>query len=221
MHRPFSFFLFFSALCFSSYGTFPAVFSRLCSLFSFPVCSLGLSLLGFLLFCFCLSVLSVVSGASVLRLPYFPWGVSSPFRVLHLFFGISFIFLFVLPSLLLVFFPPPPAFHWVLWGSILFLGLLILMRFQLWLCFSLPFCICSTFSSCCGSGYSLRSFSAFFRMKWLRLLFSGLPSHFLLLRLRLSLPIFLSCSGCSFRSSSPFSACCSFRFWRASCCLLC
>ena len=160
MHRPFSFFLFFLALCFSSYGTFPAVFSRLCSLFSFPVCSLGHSLLGFLLFCFCLSVLSVVYGVSVLRLPYFSWGFSSPFRVPHLFFGISFIFLFVFPSLQLVV-SPPPAFHRVFWGSILFLGLLLLMWFWLWLCFSLPFCICSTFSACWGSGYSLRSFSAF------------------------------------------------------------
>ena len=79
MRRLFSFFVFFRRCCFSSYGTFPVVFSGLCSLFSFPVRSLGHTLLGFLVFCFFLSVLSDVYGATVLRLPYLPWGFSSPF----------------------------------------------------------------------------------------------------------------------------------------------
>ena len=84
---------------FYSYGTFATVFSGLCSLFSFPVYFLGHSLLGFTLFCFCFSVLSVVSGVSVLRLLSFLWGFSSPFQVPHLFFGVSFTFVVVFPSL--------------------------------------------------------------------------------------------------------------------------
>ena len=90
--RPFSFFLFFPTVLFLQ-------FSGLCSLFSFSVHSLGHRLLGFLLFCFCLSVLSDVYGVSVLRLPYFPWGFPSPFRVPHLFISIRSIFRFVFASL--------------------------------------------------------------------------------------------------------------------------
>ena len=89
----------------------------------------------------------------------------------------------------------------------MFLGLLIILRFWLWLCLSLSFCFRSAFSACCGSGYSLRSFLAFFRMLWLQLIFFGLSPHFSLaaatavpsclpqlfhlLQLRLLLPVFI------------------------------
>ena len=121
------------SVVFYSYGTFPDVFSGLCSIFSFPVCSLGLSLLSFILLCFCFSVLSVVYGASVLRLPSFPWGFSGTFRVPNLFFGISFIFLFVSP--VLVFSPLPHAF-------IRYSG----VRFSSWGCYF-------SCGSCCGSAF--------------------------------------------------------------------
>ena len=57
--------------------------------------------------------------------------------------------------------------------------------------FSLPFGL--RFSACCGSGCSLRSFSAFcFHMLWLRLIVSVLPLHFFhLLQFWLSLPVSL------------------------------
>ena len=195
MLHPFSFFLSFRhCLFFLRY--FPAMFSGLCSLFSFPVCSLGHILLSFFLFCFCFSGFSIVYGVYVLRLPYFPWGFSGAFRVPHLFFGISFLLLFVFPSL-------------QFWYSLLLLlllssdilgfdsvlGVAILLRFWLWLRLSLPFCIHSAFSARCGSGCSLRSFSAFFRMLWLWLVFR---SSF----------VFSACCGygCPFLSSSAFQS---------------
>ena len=196
MRRPFSFFLFFRRCCFSSYSTFSAAFSGLCSLFSFPVRSLGHNLLNFLMFCFFLSVLSDVYGATVLRLPYFPWRFSCPFRVPHLFFGTRLIFLFVFASPILVISPPPPAFTSEVLGFDSVIGVapspavpavappffrpfVSVPGFPLAAVPAVPCSLSQRFSACCGYGWFFRSSSAF----------SACCS-----------------SGCSFRSSFPHAA---------------
>ena len=105
------------------------------------------------------------------------------------------------------------CFHWIFWGSILFLGLLFLLRFRLWLRLSLPFCILSTFSTCCGSGCSLRSYLAFFPHAVATAGFPVFLRVFCLLRLRLPL---LSSSALQYDATpaahsglhTPFSAYC-------------
>ena len=147
---------------------FSCSFSGLCSLFSFPVRSLGYSLLGFLLFCF-FCVLSDVYSATVLRLPAFPWGFSSPPRVPHLFFGLRSIFLYCLCFSSI---GHPSS------SSCFCIGCSV-VRFCSWGCFCgsgcgsaflSSFCFRSAFSACCSCGFSLQSFSVFFRMLQLRLL---------------------------------------------------
>ena len=179
MHRTFSFFLFFRRCCLSSSSAFPAVFSGLCSLFSFPVRSLGRSLLSFHLFVSFFSVLSDVSSATVLRLPSFPWGFSSPPRVPHFFFGLRFIFLYCLCfSPVLVISPPPPAFASDVLGFISVLGVasapavlavappffhpfVSATRFPHAAVQAAPCGLSLCFSACCGYDWFLRSSSAF------------------------------------------------------------
>ena len=201
MRRPFLFFLFFRCCWFSSYSTFPAVFSRLCLLFSFPARPLGHSLLGFLLFCFFLSVLWDVYSVAVLRLP--PLGLfqsfsgSTPLLRHPLHFPICLCF-----SPVPVISPPPPFTSDILgFGSVLEVATSavpavappsFILLYPFWVFHMLQF--------------------------WLLL------AVFCMLWLQLPFPVFLSVSaccssGCSFRSSFPFSTCCvsgySFRFGAA------
>ena len=144
---------------------------------------------------FLFSMLSVVSGVFVLHFLAFPWVLSPAFRVLLLFFGISFMFWVLFPSILF-------WYSRLLLLSLDLLGFASLVGFA-FSCssgggstFSLPFCI--RFSACCGLGCSLRSSSAFFHMLWLQLIVSVLPPRFS-----------TYCSfGCPFLFLSPFSVCC-------------
>ena len=144
-------------------------------------------------------MLSGVYRVTVLRLPEFLWGLSSPPRVPPLFFRPRFVCLYCFLLLL----SSPGHLHSSSWSSIGCSG----VRFCSWGCycscgssccsnFVLSLCICSAFSACCGSGCSFQSSSAFF----------------CLLRLWLLLPVFINISACCGSS-------CSFRFWCSSCCL--
>ena len=149
--------------------------------------------------CLCLfSVLSVVSGVSVLRLLAFPWGLFPAFRVPLLFFCISFMFWVVFPSVLFWYSRLLLLLSLDLLGFTSVVGFAFFLQFRLWL--HLFFTLLYSLSTCCGSGCSLQSSSAFFRRLWLRLIVSVLPPRFS-----------SSCGfGCTFLFLFPFSVFCDF-----------
>ena len=176
---------------FCSFGVvvfIPTVFSGLCWLFSFPVQSLGPSLLGFLLFCF---FLFCAFGCFRFACPAsysFPWGLfpsSSSFAPLirhPLRFPICLGFsplLVVSPP------PPPPAFVLDVLGFILFLGLLLLW-FRPWLSlFFHPFVSVPCFPHAAAADFSL-------------------PQHFRLLLLLLFFLVFVPVFPHTATPAAPF-----------------
>ena len=161
------------ALSFLAAVLFLLCFGTLLAIF-FHVYSLGHRLLGFLLFVSIFSPFScfwcVCPTSSGL-----PLGLVHAVWVPLLFFGISFPFSVVFPSILFWY-----ARRLLLSSDLL--GFAYFVGFAFSCCsgcgstFSLPFGL--RFSACCGSGCSLRSSSAFFHMLWLLLIVSVLPPHF-------------------------------------------
>ena len=175
---------------------FSPVFSGLCFLFSFHVRSLGHRLLGFLLFSFFPFCAFGIFPCDYPASSLVPLGLSGPLRVPPFFFGLLLVFLFCLCfSPVIVVSPPPPGWQRLLWGSLLFLGLPLLMRLPLLPTFVSSFALCSTFSAYCGSGCSFQSSLRFFRMLRLRLVLPVFFSCFRILRLCQLLPVFLPVSA--------------------------
>ena len=97
------------------------------------------------------------------------------------------------------------CFHRIFWGSLLFLGLLFLLRFRLWLRFSLPFCtrffrmlrsglilavlLCVFLRAVATAGFS--SLPPCFPPAMVTAVPSCLPQIFCLLRLWLLIPVFI------------------------------
>ena len=153
---------------------------------------------------FLFSMLLVVSGVSVLRFLAFPWVLSPAFRVLLLFFGISFMFWVLFPSILF-------------WYSCLLLLSLDLLGFASLVGFAFS---CSSGG---GSTFSLPFLYSLFRMLQFRLLpafFLSIFPHAVATIVSVLPPRFSTyCSfGCPFLFLSPFSVCCDAycSFWSSS-----
>ena len=153
---------------------------------------------------FLFSLLSVVSGVSVLRLldflgpcPCCSSSASFLRHQLHVLTCISFYPILVCS--------PPPAFLGSS-GFRLYVGFAFSCGSGCGSTFSLPFCL--HFSACCGSGCSLQPYSAFFPHAVATVDCSVLP------------PCFSACCsfGCPFLFLSPFSVSCasSCSFWSSS-----